>query len=310
MNRVDYALVRNIVYSTHPRHLATDIPIDTRIQIVLRYDLDSIGFKSEHVILQHVEEQRIIPIEAVYDKKQIKVTPLESLAYDGHYILELIGGRDGVKTITNAELEESFYLEFYTGHNKEVPTPILTSPANQTAVKEKPTFTWAADKDMFYYHLQVSESNTFNHIVWPADSEQNVFDGQVTPDYPYKHKRYYARIKAVNILNKESAWSETIQFVYEEEEELSPVDNQIQDPSYKIESNSKVTGTEIDALQEALGGGSIETSTRVAIKGVSVAHGSYNLPLDSLTEIHVQFADKIDPKTINSKSIYLIGEQN
>lgn len=329
---MDYALVRNIVYSSHPRHLSTDIPIDTKIQVVLRIDLDAIGFKKEHVILQDVKMARIVPIDVEYRSRKIIITPLQDLEQNNHYIVEIVGGEKGIRTITNQALEESWMLEFYTGYSNELKAPVIISPTNQTISKEKVTFKWEIQQDAFYYHLQISESNTFNHIIWPSMPDINVYDGEATPDFEYENKRYYARIKAVNFNREESAWSETVQFYIEKEEEESIIDNQFQDPAHMqkpddetienkqtedkpiedkpVENNpiKDTTDEELGNIQDALEN-EIEEETALLVKGISI-NGLVNIPITSLEQIYIEFDEPINPDSINNRTVYLVGERN
>ena len=309
----NYTLVRNIVYSSYPRHLSVDVPLDVTLQVDLRVDLDAVSFNKDHVILWDMKEKKSVPIDVTYKRRCIIVETKSDLDANSHYQLELVGGPGkGIKVITDDYLEQSWSMEFYTAEKKSMEAPAFTSPANQTAVAAPVAFTWNEVENTFYYHMQISESNTFNHILWPTEPDTNVYDGKATPDFDYKeNQRYYARIKAVSILNEESAWSDVIQFYIEpeEEEQVETIPEEYHDPAYYLESRCRCVSSELDSLQEALAK-QLEKETGVKVKAISIKHGSVHVPLDKLTEIHIEFAEKINPKSIISDTVYLIGERN
>lgn len=306
-----YTLVRNIVYNTHPRHLSVDIPIDTKIQVILRVDLDVIGFfKKENILLTDTKQALNIPIDVQYNNRKITITPMEPLNQNSHYIIEMLGGETGVETITGAHLEESWFMEFYTGVDETIKAPKIAAPTDQTITKNPVTFKWEQGEDVFYYHLQISESNTFNHIIWPPLPDINVFDGEATPQVDYKEKNYYARIKAFSITGKESAWSDTVQFYVQKAEEIvddEPLESH--DPAYYLEARSSIVGGQLEALKDALSE-EVEKNTGLKVKSISIKNGMYNLPLESMREINIEFDQPIDKNSINAQTVYLIGERN
>lgn len=316
----------NIVRRTVPRHTEENIPLDQEIHLLFMVDLNKNSISSEHVILFNITQQRTEDIHFEYYSKSLKVKSVLPLEPLNHYQLKLVGGVNGIKSITGQTMAETYELEFYTKDVASIKPPRIFAPTNVSIVKEHVTFEFEKIKEADYYEMQVSQSNTFHNIVWPLNEEKvyPMSELKVTPFIEYKTGQYYARVRSVDTEGIKSAWSSTISFYYDG----NPIIEEVEDPIpseqvsinkepedaqtiiLKASSSHSSELTQLSQLQTALSETDENNDVRLYVKSTTPKNGSVNNNTDKLKTIVIEFTENIDPDSVNSSTCYLLEERN
>lgn len=317
----------NIVRRTIPKHTEENIPLDQEIQLLFIVDLNKNSISSDHVILFNITQQKTEDIRFEYYSKTLKVKSVLPLEPLNHYQLKLVGGVNGVKSITGQTMAETYELEFYTKDVDSIKPPRIFAPTNVSIVKDYVTFEFEKIQEADYYELQVSQSNTFHNVVWPLNDEKifPMSELKVTPYIEYQTGQYYARVRSVDKEGMKSAWSQTLSFYYDgslEIEEMedpipsenTPTNKESEDPQIVIlkanSSQSKENMTQLTQLQAALSETDEAEMDRLYVKSTTPKNGSINNNKDKLKTIVIEFTEDIDPASVNSSTCYLLEERN
>ncbi|MBT9164342.1 MAG: hypothetical protein DDT23_00337 [candidate division WS2 bacterium] len=198
------------VKGVSPQREETNVPLDKVIEIFFSVPLDVSSLSPKTII---VAENNLRPITGSLKyfatDFSVKFTPDSNLLPETSYQVTIVGKNEGVRDASrNLFLPANYNFSFRTGRVFLL-EPSLLSPDDQSSLTTTPTFRWSIVPDAFY-HIQVSNSNTFSPIVWPLDNidPQGNF---ITPDISFEPGMYYWRVRAVKggVLSK---WSQTYRF--------------------------------------------------------------------------------------------------
>lgn len=206
-------MMANLVFRTFPNHLDQDVELDARIQVEFRSDINVHTLNEDRIILFNVTEQKTEPFTFRYNNRFLTIIPKYHLKPKNHYQVKLIGGQNGIKTITNHPLPQTYVFEFYTKERKEIPAPTILKPTHLSQVDGHVEFVWSHIEQAYYYELEISKSNTFHVLEWPYENHR-IYANHVVPDFEFQEGRYYARVRAVDENGFKSAYSLPIQFYY------------------------------------------------------------------------------------------------
>jgi hypothetical protein len=304
----------DFVLRTSPRHLSENVERDVEIEVIFMIDLNRQLLNEELIVLFNLTEQKSVPIRYEYRNRVLKVKPIEPLDPLTHYQLELIGGEKGIRDITGRYLAESYKIEFFTKDVDSIKPPVFLYPTHLSEVNAKPTFSWKSVSNAYAYELQISKSNTFHNLVWPSENVL-VFGTQVTPNINYEQGRYYARIRSVGEDGTRSAYSDVLQFYFNQETaQQSQAGTQSQNNStstFQIKANSQVQKVDqLTVLQQHFAQQNTSSESKLYAISSKPLHQSLNIPLSQLNQIVIEFSEDIDPSSVTNQTCYLIGERN
>ncbi|MCY8466549.1 Ig-like domain-containing protein [Bacillus atrophaeus] len=316
----------NIVRRTIPKHTEENIPLDQEVQLLFMVDLNKNSISSDHVILFNITQQKTEEIRFEYYSKTLKVKSVLPLEPLNHYQLKLVGGANGIKSITGHTMAETYELEFYTKDVASIKPPRIFAPTNVSIVREYVTFEFEKIQEADYYELQISQSNTFHNVIWPLNDEKifPMSELKVTPYIEYKTGQYYARVRSVDKEGIKSAWSPTLSFYYDGnpviEEAVDPIPSEkvstskesedAQTVILKASSSQSKDLTQLSQLQAALSETDETEGIRLYVKSTTPKNGSVNNSKDKLKTIVIEFTESIDPDSVNSSTCYLLEERN
>jgi Bacterial Ig-like domain len=303
----------DFVLRTYPRHLSENVERDVVIEVVFMIDLNRQLLNDDLIVLFNMTEQRSVPIRYEYRNRVLKITPVEILDPLTHYQLQLIGGEKGIRDITGRYLIESYQVEFFTKDIDSIKPPVFLSPTHLSEVNVKPVFSWESVQNAYAYELQISTSNTFQNLVWPSEKTL-IFNTQVTPDIHYKKGRYYARIRSVAEDGTRSAYSDVMQFYFNQEtveQSSGNVESQSEPTlAFKIKANSQVKKADPLAVLQQHFAKQNTGEPKLFIFSSKPSHQTYNIPLSQINQIVIEFNENIDPNSVTNQTCYLIGERN
>jgi Bacterial Ig-like domain len=304
----------DFVLRTYPRHLSENVERDVEIEVVFMVDLNRQLLNEELIVLLNLTEQRSVPIRYEYRNRVLKIKPIESLDPLTHYQLQLIGGEKGIRDITGRYLVESYKVEFFTKDVDSIKPPVFLSPTHLSEVNLKPTFSWEPVANAYAYELQISKSNTFHNLVWPSENIL-VFGTQVTPNINYEQGRYYARIRSVGEDGTRSAYSDVLQFYFNQEiTQQSQTNTESQTNStysFQIKANSQIKKEDqLTTLQQHFAKQNISLEPKLYVTSSKPSHQTLNIPLSQLNQIVIEFNEDIDRNSVTNLTCYLIEERN
>ena len=301
------------ISSTLPRHLSKDVPLDTTIEVMFMRDISLADLKEEYVILFDLDSQISIPIKFEYKRRVLTITPKIPLNPLSHYQVDIIGGEEGIKDITGQILAETYTFEFFTSDIDEIQPPNFFSPTHLSEVSSSPSFEWEYVENAEYYELQIAKTHTFQKIEWPLD-DVKIYNTWFTPELSYEKGRYYARVRSITKQGVKSAYSEPIQFYYDDT--ICSTSEQVTTQEEKINIQMK-SQTNIEAHHKSL----LDrlqhhfytkeaTDANLKITKTEPKHESLHLPIEGLKEIRIQFNEDLNKETVNKDTCYVITERN
>ncbi|MCD7910963.1 Ig-like domain-containing protein [Bacillus velezensis] len=316
----------NIVRRTIPKHTEENVPLDQEIQLLFMVDLNKNSISSDHVILFNITQQRTEKIHFEYLNKTLKVTSVLPLEPLNHYQLKLVGGMNGIKSITGHTMADTYEIEFYTKDVASIKPPRIFAPTHVSVVRDYVTFEFEKIQEADYYELEVSQSNAFQNLIWPLDGDK-VFpmsDLKVTPYINYKTGQYYARVRSVDKEGIKSAWSPTLSFYFDgnsniedaedpispEKDTLAKKTENTQKVILKTNSSQPKELTQLSQLQDALSETDETNATRLYVKSTTPKNSTVNNNKEKLKTIVIEFTEDIDPDSVNSLTCYLLEERN
>lgn len=200
------------IRQVYPKHMSEYVPLDTGIRIQLVLDADAASVSNQTIVLLNLLTKNKTEIDCSYQQKIITIKPIEVLDQKTHYQVILLGGSDGIQFITGERLEKSYTFEFYTEENIALKPPIITSPANLSEINEKTiTIAWQNAEGANHYELELSQSNTFDKLIWPIKPVK-LYNNNVMPDISFKKGNYYVRMRSVASDGQKSAFTDAVQF--------------------------------------------------------------------------------------------------
>lgn len=211
------------VIETYPKNYQTNVSTTDNIRIYFNIDLDvkSIqnniivqdenGTKIEGTINYPSKKEERIKV-ALKDKPVIIFTPknpFSSLQIVKVTVIgdDLSGERKlGIRSATKEYMVGDYHFTFTVANFSALSKPLLTLPQDETIVPNVANnlveFNWSPVSSANYYQIQISDSRTFNNILWP-DSWNSykvvLTPGQtIKPSYSFaQDKAYYWRVRGV-----------------------------------------------------------------------------------------------------------------
>jgi hypothetical protein len=332
----------NVVYKTLPRHTEENVPLDQSLDIYFMIDMNKSTFRPDTVILFNLSEQQVEPVDFEYNRRILKVTPVQKLKAKNRYQLQLVAGDKGLKDITGRQMPQTYELEFSTKDMDSIKPPVILSPTDVSVVKEAVTFQLEPMLTIDYYELQVSQSNTFHNLVWPTNGEvvYRTPEVNITPDIPYSTGLYYMRVRSVGFDGEKSAWSDAIRFFYDgapiiREPEEEPMPDEIT-PAPETPTEGEVVmaqarkvilkaashiqeANQLSKLQDVFSAKAGETLTGLRVKSATPKDKSVNNNVTSFNNmivtgnqrrIIVEFTEDIDPASVSNLTAYILSERN
>ncbi|HDR4861046.1 Ig-like domain-containing protein [Bacillus cereus] len=310
----------SMIYKTLPHHMQDEVHLDQEIEIIFMLDINVNSLRQENIILINLKGKKVEPVTFTYNRKVLKVKPLNILNPDSHYQLQLIGRENGIKDITGRIMAETYELEFYTKNMVSVKPPTILKPKDLSIITKKPEYHLTKIEEALYYELQISMSNTFNNLVWPQNSEKVYLledETSVKLDISYKQAQYYVRARSVDCKGICSSWSKPISFYFDGEidsniqtskkEEFRGMDDK-EDVILQTFTRA-VNQEQLKNLQEALWDSDNKFSPKLSVTEVFPKNKSVNNPLDSFQKVIIKFSEELDINTVNTASCYILVER-
>ncbi len=304
-----------IVYKTIPTHTAEQVPVDQVIEVFFVIDIMKNTLNENTIILLNISEQLVEPVKVDYINRTLKVKPVNKLMPNTHYQLQLVGGKDGVKSITGGEMAQTYEVEFYTKDVESIKPPRILSPVDLSIVDKPVEFHMEPSAQADHYEVQVSKSNTFHHLVWPMGNEKVFITDEIkfTPDIAYEEGQYYIRARSVNKEGKKSSWSPSIRYFYQPALNYDPIEEDIEvetkDITLRTNSRPDESDTQLSKLQNAFVEEEVDKNP-FFVKGMSPGDGSVHNSLNKSRTIVIQFSEEIDPNSVHSSNCYVLSERN
>ncbi|MEB2276909.1 Ig-like domain-containing protein [Bacillus sp. ILBB4] len=324
----------NVIHKTIPRHTDENIPLDQVFEFYFMIDMNLNTIKEEHIILLNLTERKVESVRFDYNRRVLKVRPVNKLSPNNHYQIQIVGGNDGIKDIIGRQMAQTYELEFYTKDVDSIKPPKILSPTDVSAISKPATIVLESNDKVEYYEVQISQSNTFANLLWPTNDEKvySLLNTEVTPDIAYKTGLYYLRVRSVSETGEKSSWSQVIRYFYEgepvirqpdEEEvpELDPIEQIVESftsakkvilqPSTKLIDEA----SQLASLQNVFLNQEINANASILVKATSPKDGSVNNTVSTFNQtnkkqIVIEFNENIDPSTVNSSNCYVVSERN
>lgn len=208
---------RPTILSVDPANYATDVGVSSSIQIEFDIDLDTRYVDGNFTLTTTYNE--VVECRTSYRKKIVTIVPLEPLSKGTNYVLTVKGDGnleddvdDGIKSIIGVTMAGSFISRFMTERTDMLPVPLITSPVNNTIIKETPVFAWEAVEGATHYDVEISKSNTFSTKIFPSVDSIRITSPTLSPNVEMPDGIYYWRIRSVGGINNKGAWSSVMQF--------------------------------------------------------------------------------------------------
>ena len=303
----------NFVSKSVPHHLQEKVATDQQIDIFFFIDIHKGSLTADKVILFNLTEERSEDIAFEYSNRRLIIRPRKHLSQNTHYQIQLIGGREGIKDIMGRVMAESYQSEFYTSVATTIQPPTITSPTDLVEISGDVSFKWTPSPGAAYYEVEVSRTNTFQNLVWPA-SEVKIYETEVSPYINYEKGLYYMRARSVNAEGKKSHYTKAIQYYYSG---LPQTNNRIvkeinPPPHILLETSARVISNEtpINVLQQHFINelGEQKKASFHLIRS-KPKHKGTNLTLNN-NEIVLTFNQEIDPDSVSSEAVYVLAERN
>lgn len=192
-----------LIIGVNPTNNETTVPLDKRISVTFSKHMNQSTLGSSTLVLKKVNGD-LIPYTLVYsaDILTARLEPNANLEPGMQYQLQVVGGPNGVKSITDDYLGVSRSYEFTTKH-----TVALSPPTNLAVTVDNgyPSLSWQrpAEYDAaaaLSYEIKVGTDNVpETGIVWPAVGDLNQTN-QTLLNVPKKldQDNYYAHVRALN----------------------------------------------------------------------------------------------------------------
>jgi hypothetical protein len=151
------------ILSVSPAAGAKDIPTDTVITVSFSVDLNQATI-SVSTFRLHESDGSLVPLRVEYAKRVATLQPLVPLSPAGRYLVEIVGGDEGVKSTRDGILLDNYTWTFTTAAEAIVrpDPPVLVRPANQSLISEpNPTFIWQTVEGAVRYEMQVAQTADF-----------------------------------------------------------------------------------------------------------------------------------------------------
>lgn len=214
------------VVSTSPSNYQRDVPVSTSIRVEFSIDLDSRYI--DPFVLMTDSFNRPVNVRVNYRAKVITITPLQALSMGTAYKVTLIGDTDvedgakqGIRSIIGDCMAGSVTLTFTTEQDETLAVPELSTPVNNSIIREKPVFKWNTVDNAAGYHLELSKSNTFGTLIHPQSEHSLIAATLLEPDVTLDDGIYYVRLRSVRDDGRSGEWSRAYQFNLSTSEEGS-----------------------------------------------------------------------------------------
>lgn len=314
----------NVIFKTHPRHTEENVALDQRIEIFFMIDINKKALRDEHVILFNLTEQCVEPVSFEYDRRILSITPVSKFQPNNHYQLQIVGGSNGIRDITGRYMPETYEVEFHTKDIENVKSPRILAPTDLSIIKNPIEIQLEPIEGADYYELEVSKSNTFHNVEWPANGEVIYHSDEikVTPNVDYQKGNYYIRVRTVDEKKNKSSWSSIIQLYYDGDEEIvipeEPVfsEDNLQDTVknkrviLSTKTHLQEDTNQLDTLQQAFFSKEENLIKRVYVEKTTPKDKSVHNPLQRIGQIVIEFTHEIDSETVNEENCYLLMERN
>jgi hypothetical protein len=332
----------NVIYKTIPSHTEENVVLDRVLEIFFMIDMNKSIFSPENIILFNITEQIVEPVTYEYNRRILAVTPTQKLKPKNQYQLQLVGGEKGLKDITGRMMADTYEVEFFTKDIESIKPPLILSPTDVTVIRELATFRLEDNMDADYYDLQISESNTFQNLVWPVNGEKvyRTTDTIVTPDVAYSNGLYYARVRSIG-KGETSSWSDIMRFFYDsvpiiELPQEEPMPDEVvpepvpttEDPVVILQQSRKVVlqansqrqeEDQLSKLQGVFTNKEVDASTNLRVKSATPKDKSVHNNVNTFNnmivtgnhkQIIVEFTEDIDLASISKLTAYVLSERN
>lgn len=338
-------LVRNSI----PYHSEKEVDRDRNISVRFFSDMNEDTFNRNSVILFNMVEQKVEHVNLVYSNKILEVKPIELLAPGTHYKLMISGGDLGVRDIVDIPMAETYSLEFYTKDTVALKAPVLIEPNHRTIVDMPFTIKLQGDEEAAYIRLQISDSHSFNKIIYPINEQliASQVELELTPDIKLAAGTYYLRVASVDEAGIQTAFAAPIQFYTEGnftegdevltpelpeeppveepieppvEEPEEPIEEPTEDeePQEPIEGEEPVEGEEPERPIEDVINDEIEIpeipeeEEEVIFKvlGLKPKQDMVHVPVTNMKTIIIRFSEDVDPDSVTMESVYVVAEKN
>lgn len=212
-----------LVIEIAPANNETNVPINKSITVKFAFDMIEDTVTTSTLLLSKVNGSAV-PVSVTYDRKSRTafVKPSADLEKGTQYRLTIIGGDNGISSITGTILTENKLYEFSTTDDVAVSTP---NSVSVIVANGFPTISWVqpdqydADKAV-EYKVYVSSSSINPDdmpasVVWPAsvDALGKIEGTTITVPKQLADGTYYAYVYAINGTAK-SPWANS-QFLIE-----------------------------------------------------------------------------------------------
>lgn len=275
-----------LVKSSSPRMLQKNVQVSEPIVLHLERDIDTTQDLYPKISLQSLDDQSLHPVEIETGYRSIKIMPTFDLLPETHYRLTLKGGEDGIVDLRNQPIDVSWSLEFVTGKSKRLDAPVITKPMNQGMVIHAFEAAWTSNTDAAYYEVEISRTNQFDPVIWPPFGTK-AYQSEVKPQL-YSPGRYYMRVRGVDANNEPGAYSEPVQFIFEQAKAK---------PQTRVEKEVEFFESELDVLNRVLDEQSVDETTATGVLSMKPLPGALGVPLKS-REIRIRVKGQIDPELL------------
>lgn len=197
-----------LVVEIAPANNETNVPLNTDVRVKFSFDMIATTISTSTMLFNKVNGPSI-PVAVSYDRatRTAIVKPTANLEQGTQYRLTIVGGNQGVTTITGEAMPSNKTYEFLTAHDVSVSLPgSLTASITDGYV----TLSWLApasynaDKEL-KYKVAISTSSLDpvadpGAVIWPlpSDSLADITGLTVNTSRALPVGRYYAYVAAVN----------------------------------------------------------------------------------------------------------------
>ena len=110
------AQIITLLQTIYPARDATDVPLNTKINLVFGHDMQTSSLNEKTIVLKTVSEQ-IVDVSYTYHRssKTLTLTPTEQLAAVTSYTVEIKGGVNGVLSLMGDHSYRHYAFSFLTG---------------------------------------------------------------------------------------------------------------------------------------------------------------------------------------------------
>ena len=192
-----------LVIGVNPSNHETNVDISISIKITFAKHMDVSTLTTSNLVLRKVNGS-IVTCSIAYDSDRLQVTlqPQVNLENGTQYELQIVGGENGIKSITGDYLAADRFYEFTTSYQVSLSPP---TSLNVTVDNGYPTVTWSQPVQYnpalpLTYEVKIStSSDPLAPAIWPGQGDVNK-TGATILNVPKKLEEgnYYAYVRAEN----------------------------------------------------------------------------------------------------------------